>query len=109
MPRYSNYGPLDNRVVAEGDHGFRAIDSYLESTTLTGGQVEASENFRLEGDTATVRKGLDFLAGGVTLTYSATSEECFASGIFSATLTGGQVEASENFRLEGDTATVRNG
>ena len=60
MPRYSNYGPLDNRVVAEGDHGFRAIDSYLEATTLTGGQVTASENFRLEGDTATVRKGLDF-------------------------------------------------
>ena len=88
MPRYSNYGPLDNRVVAEGDHGFRAIDSYLESTTLTGGQVEASENFRLEGDTATVRKGLDFLAGGVTLTYSAGTEQVFASGIFSDPLTG---------------------
>ena len=88
MPRYSNYGPLDNRVVAEGDHGFRAIDSYLEATTLTGGQVTASENFRLEGDTATVRKGLDFLAGGVTLSYSAPTEQVFASGIFSDPLTG---------------------
>ena len=88
MPRYSNYGPLDNRVVAEGDQGFRSIDSYLEPTTLTGGQVEASENFRLEGDTATVRKGLDFLAGGVTLSYSAPTEQCFASGIFSDPLTG---------------------
>ena len=88
MPRYANYGPLDNRVVAEGDQGFRSIDSYLEPTTLTGGQVEASENFRLEGDTATVRKGLDFLAGGVTLTYSAGTEEVFASGIFSDPLSG---------------------
>ena len=90
MPRYSNYGPLDNRVVAEGDHGFRAIDSYLESTTLTGGQVTASENFRLEGDTATVRKGLDFLAGGVTLTYSAGTEQVFASTLFSDPATGNE-------------------
>ena len=90
MPRYSNYGPLDNRVVAEGDQGFRAIDSYLESTTLTGGQVETSENFRLEGDTAIVRKGLDFLAGGVTLTYSAGTEQVFASTLFSDAATGNE-------------------
>ena len=88
MARYSKYGPLDDRVVAEGDHGFRAIDSYLESTTLKGGFVATSENFRLDGDTATVRKGLDFLAGGVTLSYSAGTEQVFASGIFSDPLTG---------------------
>ena len=88
MARYSKYGPLDDRVVAEGAHGFRAIDSYLESTTLKGGFVATSENFRLDGDTATVRKGLDFLAGGVSLTYSAGTEQVFASGIFSDPLTG---------------------
>ena len=46
MARYSKYGPLDDRVVAEGDHGFRAIDSYLEATTLKGGFEATTENFR---------------------------------------------------------------
>ena len=90
MPRYANYGPLDNRVVAEGDQGFRAIDSYLEPTTLEGAQVAVSNNWRLEGDVATVRKGLDFLAGGVTLTYSAGTEEVFASTLFSDPTTGNE-------------------
>ena len=83
MARYSKYGPLDDRVIAEGDHGFRAIDSYLESTTLRGGFVEDSQNFRLDGDTATVRKGVDFLAGTVTLTYVKDDEQVFASGVYS--------------------------
>jgi hypothetical protein len=83
MARYSKYGPLDDRVIAEGDHGFRAIDSYLESTTLKGGFVEDSQNFRLDGDTATVRKGVDFLAGTVTLTYVKDDEQVFASGVYS--------------------------
>ena len=90
MARYSKYGPLDDRVIAEGDHGFRAIDSYLESTTLKGGFVATSENFRLDGDTATVRKGLDFLAGGVTLSYSAGTEQVFASTLFSDPATGNE-------------------
>lgn len=81
--RYANYGPLDERVVAEGDQGFRAIDSYLESTTLTGGQVAVSENMRLEGDVATVRKGIEFKAGNVSLSYSSGTEEIFATGVFS--------------------------
>ena len=90
MPRYANYGPLDNRVAAEGDQGFRAIDSYLEPTTLEGAQVAASTNWRLEGDVATVRKGLDFLAGAVTLTYSAGTEQVFASTLFSDPVTGNE-------------------
>ena len=52
--------------------------------------MTASENFRLEGDTATVRKGLDFLAGGVTLTYSAGTEQVFASTLFSDPATGNE-------------------
>ena len=88
MPRYSNYGPLDNRVVAEGDQGFRAIDSYLESTTLTGGFVQESRNMRLLGDIATVRKGWDFLAATASgplnsFSYSSNVDEVFASGKYS--------------------------
>ena len=83
MSRYRSYGPLDDQIRSDGDTGFRGIDSYLEPPTLAPGQVEVSTNMRLEGDTATVRKGIDFLAGGVTLSYVADTEEVFASGVFS--------------------------
>lgn len=88
MPRYRSYGKLDDQVQIEGDRGFRGIDSYLEPTSLEGGFVENSENMRLIGDLAETRKGIDFLAGALTLSYSAGTEEVFASTLFSDPATG---------------------
>ena len=90
MGRYRSYGELDDQVQSEGDRGFRGIDSYKEKTSLEGGFVEKSENMRLIGDLAETRKGIDFLAGAVTLTYSAGSEECFASTVYSDPATGNE-------------------
>ena len=88
MARYKPMGRMDDPIQTEGDRGFRGIDSYLEPTTLQGGTVEASQNMRLEGDIASVRKGIEFKAGGVSLTYSAGTEEVFASTLFSDPVTG---------------------
>jgi len=84
---YRNYGQLDDQILTDGDGGFRAIDSYLEPTTLESGTVQLSENMRLDGDTAQVRKGIEFKAGAVTLTY-AGDEQVFASTLFSDPATG---------------------
>ena len=83
-------GRMDDPVLAEGDRGFRGIDSYLEPTTLEGGLVEASQNMRLDGDLASVRKGIEFKAGAVTLTYSAGVDEIFCSTLFSDSATGNE-------------------
>ena len=88
MSRYRSYGRLDDQVASEGDQGFRGIDSYQEKTSLEGGFVETSENMRLVGDLAETRKGIDFLAGAVTLTYSAGTEQIFCSTLFSDPATG---------------------
>ena len=88
MPRYTPNGPLDDPILVDGDRGFRGIDSYLENTSLQGGFVETSENMRLTGDLAETRKGIDFLAGNLTLTYNAGTEQCFASTLFSDPATG---------------------
>jgi len=88
MSRYRSYGSLDDQVLSEGDRGFRGIDSYQEKTSLEGGFVETSENMRLVGDLAETRKGIDFLAGAVTLTYNGTDERVFASTLFSDPATG---------------------
>ena len=88
MSRYRSYGKLDDQVLSEGDRGFRGIDSYQEKTSLEGGFVETSENMRLVGDLAETRKGIDFLAGAVTLTYSAGTEQIFCSTLFSSPATG---------------------
>ena len=80
---FERYGDLDTRVAKEGDSSFTGIDSYREDVTLESGFVSASENMRMDGDRAQVRKGLDFLAGSVTLTYSVGDEEIFATGRFS--------------------------
>ncbi len=88
MPRYRSYGKLDDQVQIEGDRGFRGIDSYLEPTSLEGGFVENSENMRLIGDLAETRKGIDFLAGALTLSYSAGTEEVFCSTVFSDPASG---------------------
>ena len=88
MGRYRSYGNLDDQVQSEGDRGFRGIDSYKEKTSLEGGFVETSENMRLIGDLAETRKGIDFLAGSVTLTYNGSDERVFASTLFSDPATG---------------------
>lgn len=90
MSRYRSYGNLDDQVQSEGDRGFRGIDSYKEVTSLEGGFVETSENMRLIGDLAETRKGIDFLAGAVTLTYSAGTEQVFASTVYSDPATGNE-------------------
>ena len=88
MPRYSPNGPLDDPILVDGDRGFRGIDSYLENTSLQGGFVETSENMRLTGDLAETRKGIDFLAGGLTLSYNGTDERCFCATLFSDPASG---------------------
>ena len=89
MPRYEEYGPLDTPAITEGDVGFVGMNSYLEPTSLQPGMVADSQNMVLEGDTATVRKGIDFLAGAVTLTYSGT-DMVFASTVYSDPATGNE-------------------
>ena len=89
MARYEPMGRMDDPILTDGDRGFRGIDSYLEPTTLEGGLVEASENMRLDGDLASVRKGIEFKAGAVTLTY-AGDEQVFASTLFSDPATGNE-------------------
>ena len=90
MTRYRSYGQLDDPVVVDGDNGFVGINSYLEPTSLKQGFVQTSENMRLLGDEAEVRKGIDFLAGAVTLTYSAGTEQIFASTLFSDPASGAE-------------------
>ena len=89
MPSSTPLGRLDDPILTDGDRGFRGINSYLEATSLEGGQVEASENMRLEGDTASVRKGIEFKAGAVSLTYSGT-DQVFTSATFSDPATGAE-------------------
>ena len=89
MPSSTPLGRLDDPILTDGDRGFRGINSYLEATSLEGGQVEASENMRLEGDTASVRKGIEFKAGSVSLTYSGT-DQVFTSATFSDPATGSE-------------------
>lgn len=82
MSRYRSFGKLDDATAEEGDRGFIGMNSYLEPSTLEPGFVEDSQNMRLEGDTAKVRKGIEFKAGSVTLSY-ASDEKVFTSILFS--------------------------
>ena len=88
MARYRTAGRLDDQILTDGDRGFKGVNSYLEETSLEAGFVQLSENMRLTGDLAEVRKGIDFLAGNVTLTYNGTDEKVFASTLFSDPATG---------------------
>jgi len=90
MARYRTTGRLDDQVLQDGDRGFRGIDSYQEATSLEPGFVQTSENMRLIGDLAEVRKGIDFLAGAVTLSYNGTNEMVFASTLYSDPATGNE-------------------
>lgn len=87
MPSSKPLGRLDDPILTDGDRGFRGINSYLEPTSLEPGLVEVSENMRLNGDLAEVRKGLQFMGAFVNFTYSAT-DQIFAAGLFSDPATG---------------------
>ena len=77
--RYRSYGRLDDQILEDGDGSFKGINSYLEPTTLQEGLVSNSENMRLDGDKATLREGLSFKAGSVSLSYNAGTEQIFCS------------------------------
>ena len=94
MPRYEPLGRMDDPIASEGDRGFKGIDSYLEPTTLQGGFVETSENMRLDGDIAEVRKGIEFKSGAVSLSYSSNVDEVFCSTLFSDPATGNEYIAA---------------
>ena len=81
MSRYRSFGKLDDPTTEEGDRGFIGMNSYLEPSTLEPGFVEDSQNMRLEGDIAKVRKGIEFKAGSVTLSYG--TDKVFTSILFS--------------------------
>ncbi len=87
MPRYRGYGQLDDQPIRGGDAAFVGLNSYLDETTLGEGLVSTAKNVRMDSGKIQVRKGLDFLAGGVTLTYATTSgqeEQVFGAGLFSS-------------------------
>ena len=88
MSRYRTYGPLDDRIVTEGDKAFAGVDSFIEAESLQPGFVQQSENMRMDGLQATVRKGWDFLAATASgplnaFSYSEGDDEVFASGKYS--------------------------
>jgi hypothetical protein len=47
MPRFSNYGPLDNPLVDEGDRGFARMNARLRPDQLQPGEVAMSQNGRM--------------------------------------------------------------
>ena len=71
--KYRSYGRLDDQILEDGDGQFLGINTFVEPTTLQEGFVSNSENLVFDGDTATLRDGLLFKAGSVTLTYSTGS------------------------------------
>ena len=88
MRNYRAFGELDDPILTDGDNGFAGVDSYLEAETLKPGYVQLSENMRLDGDRANVRKGWDFLAATAsgplnTFSYDANVEQVFTAGRYS--------------------------
>jgi len=87
MPKYRSFGQLDDQSVRGGDSAFVGLNSYLDETTLPPGIVNTAKNVRMDSGKIQVRKGLDFLAGSVTLSYSTTGgqeEQVFGAGRFSS-------------------------
>ena len=50
MPRFDNYGPLDNPLIEEGDTGFARMNTRLRPDQLKAGEVALSTNGRMELD-----------------------------------------------------------
>ena len=84
MSKYRGYGQLDDPALRGGDAAFIGLNSYFDETTLGEGIVYTAKNVRMDSGKIQVRKGLDFLAGSVTLTYASGTEQVFGSGLFSS-------------------------
>ncbi len=84
MPKYGSYGQRDDPALRGGDAAFVGLNSYVDETTLGEGMVNTAKNVRMDSGKIQVRKGLDFLAGGVTLTYASGTEQVFGAGLFSS-------------------------
>lgn len=68
MSRYRSYGKLDDPYASDGDTYFSRINARLRPSQLKPGEVQLSENGRMEVDgTWQTRKGLETLAGTITL------------------------------------------
>lgn len=83
MPAYPQYEMLDAPAIPDGDRQFFGVNSYLEPEALPIGFVQTAHDMRFDGNRATVRKGWDFLAGTVDVTYSAGTEQIFEAGKYS--------------------------
>ena len=72
MPRFSNYGPLDNPMLEEGDTGFARMNARLRPDQLKAGEVALSTNGRMDIDGAwQPRMGVQSF--GTAVTTSATA------------------------------------
>jgi hypothetical protein len=59
MPRYSNYGSLDNVMVDEGDVAFNRVNARLRPDQLKPGEIAYSSNGRMDlGGAWQPRKGI---------------------------------------------------
>ncbi len=59
MPRYSNYGSLDNAMVDEGDVAFSRVNARLRPDQLQPGEIAYSSNGRMDiGGAWQPRKGI---------------------------------------------------
>ncbi len=68
MSRYRSYGKLDDQYRSEGDTAFTKMNSRVRPTQLQPGEVQLSQNGRMEVDgTWQPRKGLLTLSGAITI------------------------------------------
>lgn len=67
LSRYSNYGPLDDQPLNDGDGAWTGFKSRFQPTYLQPGELYYSGNMRLDKGTAKVRKGLKSLSTDITL------------------------------------------
>jgi hypothetical protein len=72
MPRYSNYGSLDNVMVDEGDVAFNRVNARLRPDQLKEGDVAYSSNGRMDlGGAWQPRKGITNFDTAITLNTAA--------------------------------------
>ena len=68
MSRYRSYGKLDDQYRSSGDTSFTRMNSRVRPTQLQPGEVQLSQNGRMEVDgTWQPRKGLLTLSGAITI------------------------------------------
>lgn len=68
MSRYRSYGKLDDQYQSDGDTAFLRMNARLRPSQLQPGEVQLSQNGRMEKDgTWQPRKGLLTLSGAITI------------------------------------------